>query len=42
MKRLTVIKLGGSVITDKTKSFTAKSESIKRLLLKIKGAPEII
>ncbi|KKU16180.1 MAG: hypothetical protein UX25_C0041G0012 [Candidatus Woesebacteria bacterium GW2011_GWC2_45_9] len=38
MKKLILIKLGGSVITDKTKPFTAKPKIIKRLALEIKGA----
>ena len=41
MKSLIIIKLGGSVITDKKRPFTAESESIKRLLLEIKGAQRL-
>ena len=40
MKKLILIKLGGSVITDKSKPFTARPEVIKRLALEIKAARE--
>lgn len=40
MKKLILIKLGGSVITDKGKAFTAKPEVIKRLAKEIKAARE--
>ena len=42
MKKLILIKLGGSVITDKTKPFTAKPKIIKRLALEIKGAKKLL
>lgn len=38
MRKLILIKLGGSVITDKSKPFTAKIGVIKRLALEIKKA----
>lgn len=38
MRELILIKLGGSVITDKSKPFTAKKSVIKRLALEIKRA----
>lgn len=40
MKKLILIKLGGSVITDKSKPFTARPEVIKRLAKEIKAARE--
>lgn len=38
MRKLVLIKLGGSVITDKSRPFTAKKSVIKRLALEIKRA----
>lgn len=38
MSELILLKLGGSVITDKTKPFTARPEVIERLALEIKSA----
>lgn len=38
MKTLTIVKLGGSVITDKSKPYTANYIAIKRLLREIKKA----
>ena len=38
MSKLTLIKLGGSVITDKTKPYTARPEIIRNLALEIKEA----
>ncbi len=38
MPKLTLIKLGGSVITDKNKPYTAKPETIRRLAREIKAA----
>ena len=40
MKSLILIKLGGSVITDKNTPYTAKPEVIKRLAMEIKQAQE--
>ncbi len=40
MKKLILIKLGGSVITDKSKPFTARPEVISRLAKEIKDAGE--
>lgn len=42
MKGLILVKLGGSLITDKSKPFTAKPEVIKRLALEIKKAKKKI
>lgn len=42
MKNLILIKLGGSLITDKSKPFTAKPEIIDRLAKEIKKAQKII
>ena len=41
MKELVLIKLGGSVITDKSKEFTARPENIKRLAGEIKSALKV-
>lgn len=38
MKKLILVKLGGSLITDKTKPFTARNKNIQRLVLQIKRA----
>lgn len=40
MKKLILVKLGGSIITDKSKPFTARVEVIKRLAEEIKTARE--
>lgn len=41
MEKLILIKLGGSVITDKSKPFTARPGAIKRLVGEIKQAGKI-
>lgn len=38
MQKLILIKLGGSVITDKTKEFTAREDNISRFAIEIKSA----
>ena len=40
MKKLILIKLGGSVITDKTKEYSVREDTIKRLAEEIKIAKE--
>lgn len=42
MKKLILIKLGGSVITDKAKPFTARPMVIKRLALEIRKAKNLL
>jgi isopentenyl phosphate kinase len=41
MKELVLIKLGGSVITDKSREFTSKENNILRLAKEIKGAQKV-
>lgn len=41
MKNLILIKLGGSVITDKSKEFTARSKNIKKLAGEVKRAKKV-